>query len=124
MSSAALTTQNLPQFREILEKWGAKQKPELEFTSTLPDPNDPERLIGKKQSVDAVEGKDVVVVLRTRPPLENEAADKFGPALEAAGPEDQAETTEENGPVEFCRGISVVRAEPGTFVAHVPGMKV
>lgn len=120
MSSAALTTTHLPQFRTILDAWDAKQKPLKGFTTPLPDPS--ERL---SRADDAPDGKDVLVAFRTRPPLENEASDKFGPAPGAADAEDAPPAEGELAPkVEYCRGISIASAEPGAFVAHVPGMKV
>ena len=92
--------------------------------------------------------KDVVVAFRTRPPLEDEAAAKFHGYEgrdEAAG-HDKGRDGEKDGKgdeenvkaavkdaqneggheekVEFCAGITVTDAEPGTFVAHVPGYKV
>ncbi len=59
--------------------------------------------------------KDVVVAFRTHPPLPGEAVGKFQ-STPANGKNDM--------PVEVCIGISVKSAEPGVFVAHVPGMKV
>jgi kinesin family protein 2/24 len=60
--------------------------------------------------------KDVIVAFRTRPSLPNEAGEKFHGDPDA---EDASEA-----PVEFCSGISVISAEPGVCVAHVPGWKV
>ncbi|KAJ7646606.1 P-loop containing nucleoside triphosphate hydrolase protein [Roridomyces roridus] len=101
-SSATLTTTHLPQLRTILDEWNAKRPTTKGFSVPLEQfqyaPN---------------ASKDVIVAFRTRPPLPNEAADKFHA-------EDDAPET---GPVEFCAGITVTSAEPGVFVAHVPGMK-
>jgi kinesin family protein 2/24 len=133
MSSAALTTNHLPHLRALLSKWESKQSTPKGFATPLP-----------KTSISAAaeghpDGKDVLVAFRTRPPLEHEAEDKFGPAAplndnatKSTNEGDDVNLTAqdgqsaEDGPakVEFCMGISVTSAEPGEFVAHVPGMKV
>ncbi|KAJ7587026.1 P-loop containing nucleoside triphosphate hydrolase protein [Mycena floridula] len=93
-SSATLTTTHLPQLRSILKEWQAEQAPSIGF----------------RPMVAPEIAKDVVVAFRTRPSLPNEAAEKF-----------RAEDNSDD--VEFCAGITVTSAEPGIFVAHVPGMK-
>ncbi|KAG7439615.1 uncharacterized protein BT62DRAFT_1013762 [Guyanagaster necrorhizus] len=55
-----------------------------------------------------------IVAFRTRPPLLGEAAGKFK-LIPMDG--------EDDVPVEACIGVTVESAEPGVFVAHVPGMK-
>lgn len=92
-SSAALTTTHLPRLRELLDQW---------------HPGHPQ-IAQQAASNLTVQDKDVLVAFRTRPPLPNEAADKFPSP-------DEAETPQ------FCSGISV--EHPGVFVAHVPAMKV
>lgn len=102
-SSAALTTTHLAKLRELLAEWEAKQPPAKGF---------PPRSEESTARGDASQ-KDVLVCFRTRPSLPDEALTKFGTTGEAGAE-----------PVEFCAGISVPSAEPGKFVAHVPGMKV
>jgi kinesin family protein 2/24 len=133
MSSAALTTNHLPHLRALLSKWESKQSTPKGFATPLPKASNPAAAEGHS------DGKDVFVAFRTRPPLEHEAEDKFGPAAplddivrktESEGGStnltEQTGESAEDGPVkvEFCTGISVTSAEPGEFVAHVPGMKV
>ncbi|KAF7322225.1 Kinesin-like protein [Mycena kentingensis (nom. inval.)] len=103
-SSATVTTTHLPKLRAILEEWDAKRAPAKGFAVPLADI--------KPATKDA--SKDVIVAFRTRPPLPNEAAEKFHASADA-----------EDVPldVEFCAGVTVTSAEPGVFVAHVPGMK-
>ncbi|KAJ7273760.1 P-loop containing nucleoside triphosphate hydrolase protein [Mycena rebaudengoi] len=110
-SSATLTTSNLPHFRSILEEWDAKKPAFKDFEVPV------EKIQGSATSKDA--SKDVVVAFRTRPPLPNEASDKF----HRDDIDLDAETDGDAPTVEFCSGISVTSAEPGTFVAHLPGMK-
>ena len=132
-SSAALTTTHLPRLRAELEAWRAKQCAPSPFTTPLEDITN-----RFPQGHGEVRGKDVVVAFRTRPPLEHEAEEKFH-AYEAkdapAAPRpflhahhDENENAENDTPpepvkAEFCAGITVTDAEPGTFVAHVPGYK-
>ncbi|KAI0347911.1 P-loop containing nucleoside triphosphate hydrolase protein [Trametopsis cervina] len=104
-SSASLTTTHLPHLREELEKWRKEQPPCTPFTTPLEDI--------QAQDFTGQRGKDVNVAFRTRPPLPQEAENKFS----AAATEDDAEETT------FCSGVTVASAEPGIFVAHVPGMK-
>lgn len=52
-------------------------------------------------------------------PLPHEAEDKFKGEIADGDP---TATSDVQDP--FCSGISVPSAEPGVFVAHVPGMKV
>ncbi|KAF7315964.1 Kinesin-like protein [Mycena indigotica] len=104
-SSATFTTTQLPKFRALLEEWQEKRAPATGFTLPLSEL--------RPTTKDA--SKDVIVAFRTRPPLPNEAADKFHANLDA---EDASTET-----VEFCAGVTVASAEPGIFVAHVPGMK-
>ncbi|KAH7101556.1 P-loop containing nucleoside triphosphate hydrolase protein [Auriculariales sp. MPI-PUGE-AT-0066] len=101
-SSAALTMIHLPRLRVILDEWRAAQPPANGFATSL-------------QDVKGKDLKDVIVAFRTRPPLPNEAAEKF-----------QAEggAEEEAAPIEFCSGITITSAEPGVFVTHTPGMNV
>jgi kinesin family member 2/24 len=113
-SSAALTTTHLPRLRKELEQWRQKQPSVTPFSSLSQDIT---TQLGSR-NLNAEQGKDVIVAFRTRPPLENEAEEKF-----------QAATTvppggETEAPVQFCPGITVTSNEPGVFVAHVPGMKV
>ncbi|KAJ7467033.1 P-loop containing nucleoside triphosphate hydrolase protein [Mycena latifolia] len=112
-SSATLTTTHLPALRTILDEWNQKRPAAKGFPVPLAE------LQQSPPSEDA--SKDVVVAFRTRPPLPNEAADKFH-----ADPDAKDAVVDEAGkvaPVEFCAGITVTNAEPGVFVAHVPGMK-
>ncbi|KAJ7671507.1 P-loop containing nucleoside triphosphate hydrolase protein [Mycena polygramma] len=101
-SSANLTTTHLPQLRTILDKWNQTRPPSTDFPDT--------------PSAESA-SKEVIVAFRTRPPLPNEATDKFQVHSQGAL---QPEGTES---VEFCAGISATSALPGVFVAHVPGMK-
>jgi kinesin family protein 2/24 len=64
----------------------------------------------------------MIVAFRTRPPLLNEAADKFHANPDAK--EALVDAEGQTAAVEFCAGITLTSAEPGVFVAHVPGMKV
>ncbi|KAK0240830.1 P-loop containing nucleoside triphosphate hydrolase protein [Armillaria nabsnona] len=102
-TSATLTTTQLPHFRSLLEEWLAKQPPATGFSVPFED-------IAKTPRA----SKDVVVAFRTGPPLPGEAAGKF-----QSTPADR----EDDASVEVCIGITVKSAEPGVFVAHVPGMK-
>ncbi|KAF7305743.1 Kinesin-like protein [Mycena chlorophos] len=104
-SSATVTTTQLPTYRALLEEWENKRAPVKGFSVPLAEL--------KPLTKDA--SKDVIVAFRTRPSLPNEAAEKFH-----ANPDDENASTE---PVEFCAGVTVASAEPGVFVAHVPGMK-
>lgn len=120
-SSASLTTTHLPRLRTELQDWTAKQKPTNGFSVPLAE-------IGNavSASTNTKAGKDVIVAFRTRPPLENEAENKFKAsdaygAFRKGGEENQAPV---EPAAEFCSGISVASAEPGVFVAHVPGFKV
>ncbi|KAJ7820427.1 P-loop containing nucleoside triphosphate hydrolase protein [Mycena leptocephala] len=63
----------------------------------------------------------MIVAFRTRPPLLNEAADKFHANPDAK--EALVDAEGQTAAVEFCAGITLTSAEPGVFVAHVPGMK-
>jgi kinesin family member 2/24 len=113
-SSAALTTTHLPQLRQELEAWREKQPSAQPFTAPLED------IVSRlnTKGISENHGKDVIVAFRTRPPLEHEAENKFHISTNAddGGEEGQAIT-------EFCSGVSLANAEPGVFVAHVPGMK-
>lgn len=101
-SSAALTTTHLPRLRSLLDEYNHNQPAPTSFITEDDKP---------------VLSKDVVVAFRTRPPLENEAAEKFKG-------DDEVDPTLDPDPIQFCPGISVPSAEPGIFIAHVPGMKV
>ncbi|KAJ7213033.1 P-loop containing nucleoside triphosphate hydrolase protein [Mycena pura] len=111
-SSATLTTTHLPTLRTILDEWDQKRLPTKGFPVPLAE-------LQQAASKDA--SKDVIVAFRTRPPLHNEAADKFhaDPDAKDAPLDDQGQLL----PVEFCAGVTMTSAEPGVFVAHVPGMK-
>ena len=163
-SSAALTTTHLPALRAELDAWRAKHRntpSESEsgpaFTTPLADITNrfPSSFAGSGlENGGRDRERDVVVAFRTRPPLGDEAAEKFrayegredGSKREEEGAgdkENENETTdakdgedakhvegaakggtEEIEKVAFCAGITVTDAEPGTFVAHVPGYKV
>ncbi|KAF7327984.1 Kinesin-like protein [Mycena kentingensis (nom. inval.)] len=99
-SSTALTTSNLPTIRAQIAEWNAQRPDTKDFRVALAD----------LKPLPKEESKDILVAFRTRPPLENEAEDKFRGADEDKGPE-------------FCAGVTVTSAEPGEFFAHVPGMK-
>ena len=71
-SSAALTTTHLPRLRAQLDEWRQKQRAASPFVTSLTD------ITARfPQGSSDVRGKDVIVAFRTRPPLENEAEDKF-----------------------------------------------
>lgn len=112
-SSATLTTTHLPRLKALLEEWEISQ----------PAPKGFKPLSATDASIrlssNAVEWKDVIVAFRTRPPLPHEAEDKFKGEIADGDP---TATSDVQDP--FCSGISVPSAEPGVFVAHVPGMKV
>ncbi|KAJ7252109.1 P-loop containing nucleoside triphosphate hydrolase protein [Mycena haematopus] len=115
-TSATFTTTHLSTFRTILDEWNENRLKKAATKGFLVP------LVELQQSPpnkDAL--KDVIVAFRTRPPLPNEAAEKFhGDADATDAPVD------EDGhlpAVEFCPGITLTSAEPGAFVAHVPGMK-
>lgn len=126
-SSAALTTTHLPQLRATLDEWREKQPAPRPFTAPR---QDLATRLAVENAVGAKEGKDIVVAFRTRPPLPDEAAEKFH-TLEtkeeaAAGDQDteQSDATPElPAKVEFCSGVTAASAEPGTFICHVPGFK-
>lgn len=85
-----------------------------DFASRLSDEN----------AVGAKDGKDIVVAFRTRPPLPNEAQEKFHASESKEEDTPEGQTTAELSKVEFCSGVTAASAEPGTFVCHVPGFKV
>ncbi|KII93427.1 hypothetical protein PLICRDRAFT_100491 [Plicaturopsis crispa FD-325 SS-3] len=101
-SSATLTTDHLPRLRALLQEWQDKQPAPTGFADTTDD-HARER------------AKDVIVAFRTRPPLVHEAQQKFKG--------NTSEESESGERVDFCAGISLQSADPGVFVAHVPGMK-
>ncbi|KAJ7354537.1 P-loop containing nucleoside triphosphate hydrolase protein [Mycena albidolilacea] len=115
-TSATLTTTYLSTFRTILDEWN-QNRLKISPTKGFRVP-----LVELKQSPPSKDAlKDVIVAFRTRPSLPNEAADKFH-----ADPDAKDAPVDEDGQlpaVEFCSGITVTSAEPGVFVAHVPGMK-
>ncbi|KAI0821454.1 P-loop containing nucleoside triphosphate hydrolase protein [Irpex lacteus] len=125
-SSAALTTTHLPRLRKELDEWRAKQPPPQPFTKTLED-------IQARLDSEAYKnerGKDVIVAFRTRPSLEHEADQKFKGNAATTGQDAKDTTTsgeesaqDDGGELEFCAGVSVASADPGVFIAHVPGMK-
>jgi kinesin family protein 2/24 len=131
-SSAALTTTHLPTLRTLLAEWEQAQPPSTGFQTALDAKVSPESL------------KEIFVAFRTRPPLPNEAAEKFT-ASEAEEPVDSTDERAIPGATEsieegldkviaklgvseeetnYCRGVSVPSAEPGVFVVHTPGYKV
>ncbi|KAJ7598750.1 P-loop containing nucleoside triphosphate hydrolase protein [Mycena floridula] len=99
-SSATLTTTHLPELRAVLDSWDGEQPPHKGFA------------IPWSQLDPSKATKDIIVAFRTRPSLPNEAAEKF-----------KRDAADSDVPIEFCKGITVTSAEPGVFVAHVPGMK-
>jgi kinesin family member 2/24 len=138
-SSASLTTTHLPTLRKLLDEWRERQPPAKPFVSPLLDI--PAKL-ARENPEGGAQGKDIVVAFRTRPPLLNEA-EKFtaleGKEEDAAAAENALLEVEDESPqarndapddaagpqkVDFCAGVTVKSAEPGTFVAHVPGWKV
>lgn len=120
-SSATLTTTHLPILRASLEEWRQKQPAATPFTSPLQDIS--ARLTeGKPEGEEPA--KDIVVAFRTRPPLPNEAADKFHASEGEDDAVGEGEEAAEAPKVEFCSGVTARSAEPGVFVAHVPGWKV
>ncbi|KZT22519.1 P-loop containing nucleoside triphosphate hydrolase protein [Neolentinus lepideus HHB14362 ss-1] len=119
-ASASSITSNLPLFRSLLSEWSAKQPAVRGFTSTPEEISAAfDKRLQDKQSGLYETGKDVLVAFRTRPPLENEAAEKF----KAVAKEDADEAAAIEEKVEFCEGITLASAEPGVFVAHVPSVK-
>jgi kinesin family protein 2/24 len=116
-SSAALTTSHLPRLRTLLQEWKQKQPPPKGFVTSISINSLADRMDnGNTQS------KDMIVAFRTRPPLENEATEKFQINSDQEGNTSEANIGKDSE-VKFCAGISVPSAEPGVFVAHVPGMK-
>ena len=127
-SSAALTTTHLPELRTKLEEWRQKQPAPSGFKTPLT-----EITAHASQGNGELRGKDVIVAFRTRPPLPDEAEEKFQAYESKGGPSSNTQVAEgalegvpaaEHTKVEFCAGGTVTDAEPGTFVAHVPGYKV
>lgn len=116
-SSAALTTTHLPALRTALDEW--RQQQPLAATFTIPTEDITTKLSKGSTGVQ----KDVIVGFRTRPPLEHEAEDKFK-AYDGKEDTPQEGESSEQDPAKFCPGITVSKAEPGEFVAHVPGLKV
>ncbi|KAJ7031001.1 P-loop containing nucleoside triphosphate hydrolase protein [Mycena alexandri] len=112
-SSATLTTTHLPTLRAILDEWNQKRPATKGFLVPLAE------LQHSPPGEDA--SKDVIVAFRTRPPLPDEAADKFHADADATDAPLDADG--QPAAVDFCAGITVTSAEPGVFVAHVPGMK-
>ncbi|KAF7305736.1 Kinesin-like protein [Mycena chlorophos] len=104
-TSATVITTQLPTYRALLQEWENKRAAAKGFSVPL----------AELEPLTKNASKDVIVAFRTRPPLPNEAAEKF-----RANPDAEKASTE---PVEFCAGVTVASAEPGVFVAHVPGMK-
>ncbi|KAF7798862.1 hypothetical protein EIP86_010089 [Pleurotus ostreatoroseus] len=126
-SSAALTTKHLPQLRTQLEEWRQKQRAPSGFKTPLSDIT-----THALQGNGELRGKDVIVAFRTRPPLPDEAAEKFQAYEAKDEPSSDTQVSEgasegvpavEHTRAEFCAGVTVTDAEPGTFVAHVPGYK-
>lgn len=92
-SSATLTTTHLPRLRSLLGEWTKEQPPAKGFSTPL-----------DAVTKGAPAGKDVIVAFRTRPPLPNEASDKFHGEVEGEDGDKEL-----NQPIEFCTGISVTR---------------
>lgn len=120
-SSATLTTTHLPQLRATLDEWHEKQPAPKPFTSPM---QDFASRLSDDNAVGVKQGKDIVVAFRTRPPLPNEAEEKFHASESKEEATSEGQTTAELSKVEFCSGVTAVSAEPGTFVCHVPGFKV
>ncbi|KAI0684847.1 P-loop containing nucleoside triphosphate hydrolase protein [Cytidiella melzeri] len=120
-SSATLTTAHLPRLQAELAKWREGQPRTLTFATPSEDITS---RLGTKTG--ERRGKDVIVAFRTRPPLDHEAEQKFGvshPDPEVATDYTAPGDVEGQPKFEFCSGIEAASAEPGVFVAHVPGMK-
>ncbi|KAJ7433736.1 P-loop containing nucleoside triphosphate hydrolase protein [Mycena latifolia] len=94
--------EHLPHLRALLGKWNESRPASEGFSSEVPPAEDA--------------SKEVIVAFRTRAPLPNEAA-KFHADPDAKDAPGNAESAQ------FCAGITAISADPGVFVAHVPGMK-
>ncbi|KAJ6456387.1 P-loop containing nucleoside triphosphate hydrolase protein [Mycena sanguinolenta] len=115
-TSATFTTTHLSTFRTILDEWNQNR---LKTAATKGFLVPFAELQQSPPNKDAL--KDVIVAFRTRPPLPDEAAYKFH-----VDPDAKDAPVDEEGQVpvvEYCPGITLSSAEPGVFVAHVPGMK-
>ncbi|TFK50819.1 P-loop containing nucleoside triphosphate hydrolase protein [Heliocybe sulcata] len=119
-ASATSITSNLPLFRSLLSDWSAKQPPPKGFTTTTEEISEVfDKRLSDKASGLYETGKDVLVTFRTRPPLEDEAAEKFKAVVDS----EEGQEVQVQEKVEFCEGITLASAEPGVFVAHVPSVK-
>lgn len=102
-------TAQVSRFSALIEQWKNKQPQVKGFTRPLSE-------VGP--GVDR-SGKDVIVALRTRPPIPSER-ERF--ILTPS--EESAEPGKDEAAFDFCIGVDVRNAEPGKMVAHVPAMKV
>src|ERR1700761_1347018 len=119
--SAQQTTAKLSFFHKLVAEWETKNA----NTSGFAEEGD---VVGGER-----DGKDVVVAFRTRPPLdqeferfEREKAEVEVPSGSEEGATAGGGQSKEEGSLKdtYRSGISVVSAQPGVMVAHVPGMKV
>lgn len=108
INQANITAQ-VSRFSTLIEQWKNKQPQVKGFTRPLSE-------VGP--GVDR-SGKDVIVALRTRPPIPSER-ERFIPTA----PEEGAKSSGDESAFDFCIGVDVRSAEPGKMVAHVPAMKV
>ncbi|KZT03926.1 P-loop containing nucleoside triphosphate hydrolase protein [Laetiporus sulphureus 93-53] len=128
-SIAALKASSLPDLQAKVVGWRQKQQPDPGFKTSLTDISNQ---LTSGNVLDEVEGKDVYVAFRTRPPLENEFQANFA-TLESEDEENAEDPTrwsdkgsESHAPEKFtifCPGVTLTSSEPGEFVAHVPGWK-
>lgn len=117
-SSSSLTITHLPRLRDELAQWRAEQPTDSGFKSSLEDISNK---LTNLNSLTVAPNKDIFVAFRTRPPVDEEANEKF------ALPQSAEESNSGNATVQgsaFCYGSTATSAEPGKMVAHVPGMKV
>lgn len=120
--SAQKATTNISFFYNLVAEWESSNSVTASsqlFTRPPPAPG------GER------EGKDVIVAFRTRPPLDREFA-RFDKEKAEVGVQAEVDDGKEAAPQvdekllkeAYKPGISVISAEPGVMVAHVPGMKV
>lgn len=107
--SAVNITAQVSRFSSLIDQWKAKQAPPKGFTRPLSQVEP-----GADRS-----GKDVIVALRTRPPIPSERSRFIAPNDGA-----NVEASSDAAAIDFCIGVDVRGAEPGKMVAHVPSMKV
>lgn len=108
INQANITAQ-VSRFSTLIEQWKSKQPQGKGFTRPLSE-------VGP--GVDR-SGKDVIVALRTRPPIPSEH-ERFI----LTTPEESDQAGADDPAFDFCIGVDVRGAEPGKMVAHVPAMKV